>query len=396
MIFYNLLLVIAIFFSSLVNHGNAKFIPVLLIILLINPRNYTYKNMLCLIAGGGLITASAIYFNLYGFLDVHPEKVEAFWGNYFSYLALIMFIVMYIQIASNKNIYSKLYNAIKYVIIVHVLIITLQGIVFYTTGTYIDFVEPFTGEASRYENYLESASFAKIRFTGLYVEPSTYAAAIVTLVLTKSILATQLNKGNDYFDYIALLSAILTFSSASIIYANIAILYLIYTTVLNSKLKSLALIAVSMILCGTFFIFRNEIFQIAIDTVTKFQERGGMRLGLIHYIFSEREGFIYWFGPNIFGLEKELYILTHNLNNGPRLMGAENDSGLFVYFVVMFGVFSIIPLLATFLFILNKKKQLSIPFVIVGLTKISFMHYVFWIFIITLIYSLNAKKINDD
>ena len=76
-------------------------------------------------------------------------------------------------------------------------------------------------------------------------------------------------------------------------------------------------------------------------------------------------------------------------------MGAENDSGLFVYFVVMFGVFSIIPLLATFLFILNKKKQLSIPFVIVGLTKISFMHYVFWIFIITLIYSLNAKKIND-
>ncbi|EHH8678328.1 hypothetical protein J4Q07_004660, partial [Escherichia coli] len=166
---------------------------------------------------------SAIYFNLYGFLDVHPEKVEAFWGNYFSYLALIMFIVMYIQIASNKNIYSKLYNAIKYVIIVHVLIITLQGIVFYTTGTYIDFVEPFTGEASRYENYLESASFAKIRFTGLYVEPSTYAAAIVTLVLTKSILATQLNKGNDYFDYIALLSAILTFSSASIIYANIAI-----------------------------------------------------------------------------------------------------------------------------------------------------------------------------
>ncbi|EEQ9418392.1 hypothetical protein GHC29_004984, partial [Escherichia coli] len=98
----------------------------------------------------------------------------------------------------------------------------------------------------------------------------------------------------------------------------------------------------------------------------------------------------------IFGLEKELYILTHNLNNGPRLMGAENDSGLFVYFVVMFGVFSIIPLLATFLFILNKKKQLSIPFVIVGLTKISFMHYVFWIFIITLIYSLNAKKINDD
>ncbi|EFE1028993.1 hypothetical protein CJZ47_004904, partial [Escherichia coli] len=76
--------------------------------------------------------------------------------------------------------------------------------------------------------------------------------------------------------------------------------------------------------------------------------------------------------------------------------GAENDSGLFVYFVVMFGVFSIIPLLATFLFILNKKKQLSIPFVIVGLTKISFMHYVFWIFIITLIYSLNAKKINDD
>ena len=77
------------------------------------------------------------------------------------------------------------------------------------------------------------------------------------------------------------------------------------------------------------------------------------------------------------------------------MMGAENDSGLFVYFVVMFGVFSIIPLLATFLFILNKKKQLSIPFVIVGLTKISFMHYVFWIFIITLIYSLNAKKIND-
>lgn len=64
--------------------------------------------MLCLIAGGGLITASAIYFNLYGFLDVHPEKVEAFWGNYFSYLALIIFIVMYIQIASNKKYILKI------------------------------------------------------------------------------------------------------------------------------------------------------------------------------------------------------------------------------------------------------------------------------------------------
>lgn len=396
MIFYKLLIIMTFFFASLVNHGNAKFIPALLIIFLINPRKYTYKNILFLIVGAGVITASAVYFNIYGFWYAHPEKVEAFWGNYFSYIALVVFIVFYSKIAADDNLHQELYSAIKIVIVVHVLLIAIQSIAFYTTGKYIDFVEPFTGEASRFENYLDSASFAQIRFTGLYIEPSTYAAVIVTLVLAKSILASQLNKGNDYFDYISLLSAILTFSTASIIYANIAILYLLYTTVLNSKFKSLAIIIVFVILCGTFSIFYNEIFRIIADTVMKFQERGGMRLGLIHYIFSEREGIIYWFGPNIFGLEKELYILTHNLNNGPRLMGAENDSGLFVYLVVTFGVSAILPLLVFFLFILKRRKSLLIPFMIVGLTKISFTHYIFWIFIMTLFYALNKKKIHND
>ncbi|MGL6570717.1 hypothetical protein ACSZOI_14130 [Aeromonas caviae] len=126
------------------------------------------------------VIVSALLF-LFGIPEYQPaqEFVDAFSANFAKYILLILLVYFYAHVYNTFR--EKFINTVHYVLLFHVALFSIQFVVAYGTGYYIDYVAPFTGEVSRYKIYGVESIDGLYRCTGFYIEPSTYAVSIFSL-----------------------------------------------------------------------------------------------------------------------------------------------------------------------------------------------------------------------
>lgn len=367
---------IALFFSTLISHSNIyKFIPLFFFVISIDWSKLKLNNVVMTAISLVFIVISGVKFLLYDILFVDDLKVNSFIPNFIVFLTIPIFIFLVYENLKQWVTIDIVIDSLGVVLKIHLLLFFLQVITYYLTGYFIDYVKPFTGEETRYLNSYAFTSLGSIRFTGAYVEPSTYATFVVIITSTRLMLK-KINKSKlDYIDYLASLSTLITFSTASYVYGlgllSIQILYRLKTSKYKLFFLIFSLISITS-LCFYYFDFIYLIFN---DFIFKVDTRGGIRTSLIDYILNNRHGFNYIFGESFYGLRHELYTLSNNISGGERVMASVNDSGFGVYLIVLFGVVGL-PFLSLFLvYILAIDFILGLIILNVFLTKVSIEHY---------------------
>src|SRR5690606_31535567 len=118
-------------------------------------------------------------------------------------------------------------NIIPVLLLIHISAFYLQFAVYLISGYYIDLLEFFTGEKSRYISFTTSLSgIGTIRPTGFHIEPSTYFTVILSLV---SILLIHRGiRKNFIIVSVSILSMYLSFSTAAFIITTLLVLHIIF------------------------------------------------------------------------------------------------------------------------------------------------------------------------
>ncbi|MGI2897151.1 hypothetical protein ACRTD4_24035, partial [Vibrio alginolyticus] len=145
-------LALSIFFLSLENHDNTRLIiifAILFIYFIIHPKSYLNKNILKVFFSISFLIMTVSIFSHYEWLSYVNNMTNYgsidFFGTMVFKLILIA-ICFYISGLESK----VLADSLKIVIAIHVSVFFFQLIVVYSTGYYIDLLQLFTGEASRY------------------------------------------------------------------------------------------------------------------------------------------------------------------------------------------------------------------------------------------------------
>ncbi|WP_272515412.1 hypothetical protein [Providencia sp. PROV214] len=259
----------------------------------------------------------------------------------------------------------------------------LQLVTVYVTDYYIDFIEPITGETSRYTNYILGGALSgilKYRVTGLYVEPSTYASAITCLIA--SALALNINRK---LINIAAITLLLNFSTIGIILFFLVLISIYFRKikVIHASIAAIAIIVACIIYSDTLFYFID-------DFIYKLENTSGSRFKLIEYIYFDTDGHLNFFGSGFFNIPSELYA---KIKSGDHSVAALNDAGLFNFIYLKFGILSIIPI--CYFFYKIKGVSLKLLFACILISKISFMYPVLYLALIPSLMVKKQKKVGD-
>ena len=115
--------------------------------------------------------------------------------------------------------------AVRWVLILHIGVYYLQVAVFYTTGHYVDFLQPMTGEEQR---YMGGAFIQVIRPTGLFNEPATFSVHIFYLMCLYGLSRRVMRL--DRILLFGLVSMFFSFSLTGFVYSLLFIgIYLVRT-----------------------------------------------------------------------------------------------------------------------------------------------------------------------
>lgn len=128
---------------------------------------------------------------------------------------LIIFIFVLLFFHKRVNI---LFKSIEFALIFIVAMWIMQLVVYYTTGEYIDLLEPVSGRPQRYQAYFIKSDlpFDIIRPTSIYIEPGTYAVNTLPLLIL-----TYLKKGRlTTLHIVTLITYFLSLSLFAIIIAT--------------------------------------------------------------------------------------------------------------------------------------------------------------------------------
>lgn len=374
-----LLLTVTIFLLSLMSHGYIPYIVGIFILVLYNflKKNFILNKNILKVYGVlfSIYAISSLGFQLDFFNLTSSYSQEAFLNNYIFYLYVIFLSYLVFCLLSKDDI-SDLKFAFKYVLLIHILFFYYQWFNVYLTGEYLDLVHPFTGEESRYSNYYANRSvlfFLLYRPTGFYVEPSTYSAALVCLLL----INYKINPENKWLLVISFLTLLLNFSTAGIIF--FFLILMAYILKKNMNIKSLT---VMLFLCLLIFsLFFESINFFILDFYNKFMATIDTRLNVFDgYLMHPITGYNI-FGYGLFNISESAY--TYILQHG----GAVNDSGLLAYLYMKVGVIAFF----IFFYLLLKARTLPEIAIITSifLSKISFTTP---LFVIALVLYLNSNS----
>jgi hypothetical protein len=277
-------------------------------------------------------------------------------------------------------------------IVINDLILLLQTVSLAVANKYIDFVEPVTGEASRFHNYENFNPVFAYRPTGLYVEPSTFSASVGAMAIGYVILCRARGRQANLWPLLLTIAAMLITQSTA---ATIQCLVLMFAVLLMQK-RSVQIWGA--IFCAVLMLAAPALLSVYFGNfITKMDESSGIRLMLLEYIYHTRSGWDLLFGYGPFTLEEPLY---HMANPGGEFQVASlNDAGLLHYFVVRFGLIGLaIP---AAMFIRMRKDLSSILFFAVLLSsKLSYAFPVLYLGLLPLLMRLPAwsrrVSVQDD
>lgn len=313
------------------------------------------------------LTVCYIYFVLNWNPQVAKVQEDAAGNNYLFWVLVIVFVFALRWLIRERPV--QLAAALKWLLLAHCAAIFLQTIGLLLTGKYLDFVAPFTGELSRYNNYENLNPVFAYRPTGLYVEPSNFSAAIVAMLIGYMLLTrSQGLPQSKLLILVSIVGMFITQSTAGVIQAVMMLVALFSMQGRKAKLwMSIALVIILTV--GSAFI--GAYFD---SFVTKWNASAGLRFGLLDYIYNVRRGTDFWFGFGPFGIEDTLYQMQ---TSDQSQVASTNDSGLFNFFVVHFGILGII--FPALIFIKIEKTIANIILLSVLLSsKLSYTHPVLY------------------
>lgn len=310
-----------------------------------------------------LLFLAALRFHLVLIGEVLSVYRDAFWGN-FSGLLLCILVWLFIRSITLSNKRMFVVNTISPILWVHVVAFYAQLIYYLSSGKYLDFVEPVTGEQSRYESFYGATKFGigSIRPTGLSVEPSTYFYVVLGLAILLILLG-----GFKKYRLLLILtigSMYLSFSTAAVIIATLFVLYLFFSLRLRLRYYfSIAIIASGIIIFGKL----SPLLDMYSSQQDKFQNSSGIRIDLIKLVLDrENSTQILAYGP--FAIDKKItFSSTSDLGN--HTIASVNDSGIFVFMWLEFGYLGILLFIALCYWQYTRGIENLILFLIFSLSK---------------------------
>ena len=373
-----------LFMISLQNHGIFPWLVgfvISFIYFFLYKNKYYYTNIIALFFSIFLIVFFSLKLFVIDFDMVHPVTFESYSNNVLFLLLLALFSYSISVILKDTNDIYVFSSAIKNVASIHMLAFILQFFVMNVTGYYIDFIFPFTGEESRYLNYFSSdiGGVQQYRVTGLFIEPSTFVAAMFALITLRLV-----NKKFSYgwFELIGILCMALTFSTAGLALSLALMLLLLFQGMSTSFLNKIFKIIVLFFILALMFIYFD--FE---KMYLKLLGTYDIRLDLLLRPFW-REGLGYYLGYGPFGMETELYnAATDNVNG--RRVAAVHDAGTLVFLMLQFGIMGAVIYIGMIL-PFRKIGYVLLIFLLFTLTKISVFHP---IFIFLYIFLINNRRL---
>jgi hypothetical protein len=324
----------------------------------------------------GLLILLALKFHLYDYFFVGAASRLAFFNNLIVFSVLIFTWVALRVIVASVD-YKIIHRSLIIVLCVHVGLFYTQFFTFVLTGHFIDFVQPFTGENSRYLGFDQSVGLLGIfRATGFFIEPSNYSGVVLMLLILIKI------RDGFKFDGIFILTLISVFLSFSTAGMMLALALLSVVVVFGRGSRGFKWFVVA---AGLIAVFSNlpNLFELVSAQERKYESSSGIREGLLDFALA-REGWPLVFGHGPFGVEEELVVDAVD-NTGRRVLASLNDSGSLVFLMLNFGlvgaVFYGLLLLAT----ARRGVLVAIVFVIGTLTKISVFYPLWGLFVALLI-----------
>lgn len=348
------------------------------------------SNVLRVVSALIVVTLFFLYFLFFPPLNGAPELEKSAFNNYLFLILIALFIMCLAALITRRL--GEFSFALATLMVINDLILLMQTVCLVVTNTYIDFVEPITGEASRFHNYENLNPVFAFRPTGLYVEPSTFSAAVGAMAIGYVLLCRARGRqANPWALLLTIVAMLITQSTA----ATVQCLVLMFAVLLMQK-KSVQIWGA--VLCGVFVLAAPAFLSAYYGNfMMKMDESSGIRLSLLDYIYHTRNGWDLLFGYGPFTLEESLY---HSANPGGEFQVASlNDAGLLHYFVVRFGLIGLAIPAAMFI---RMRKDLSslLFFAVLLSSKLSYAYPVLYVGLLPLLMRLpewsHRTAVQDD
>lgn len=380
------LLVICLFVFTLENHGNIRFVLLIPIFLYFFLYVFLVK-----LNYGPVKAASKIFFVLilvsilsYFSLTSYKENMGTYSaGDFFYTMTLKVFVVFLFFNVLNKN-RNMLINVIETVLLIHLLMFFLQFITVYTSGYYPDLLEPFTGEASRFNWGLSMPIIGKTyRPTGFFNEPSTYLSIVFSLLCLKFYISRELSLINKAV--LASLFLSLSFASVAAAAAFLIIINLKGRSIYKYLPITLVVIAVVSPLVIDLYTARSSGDYDAI----------GIRFQLIFVVFTQNTLELLM-GNGPVGVPSALAYLykSDSISWAKAGVAAINDNGLWLFIIIKFGLLGLL----SFLFYVKYKSSSFICFMCIALLlitkiKLTSLLFIFVVFSIVLLARESEREV---
>ncbi|MFA0182683.1 hypothetical protein OAW_01825 [Vibrio cyclitrophicus ZF170] len=370
-----MLLVFTLFIFTLQNHGNIRLIltivPLSLFFLYLIFVSCDKKSVLGVLKLVLIVCIFSFmsYFSLLTYKNNMGDytSFEFFIGMMFKIIILFLFINV---MARNKPLFVFV---IEYVLFIHVVFFFIQFFLVYSTNFYIDALEPFTGEFSRYTWGVRLPIIGETyRPTGFFNEPSTYLSVIFPLFCLKFFIDGNITR----VDKAMLLSLVLSLSFASI---GVVLLFLIAINIkFNRFYKYLPLIMILLLVSMPF------IYDLLSMRSSGNYDAVGIRAELVNRVFGQ--SFLeVLFGNGPAGIPSSLADLySSSLSWTKEGVAALNDGGLGLLIVMQYGLITLLFFVVYIGYNSNSINK-TICFSLILVTKIKIAGLVFIFIVLSLI-----------
>ncbi|MFL9922558.1 hypothetical protein PQR75_46555 [Paraburkholderia fungorum] len=341
---------------------------------------FSQRYMIFVWLSAAITTACFLWYLAVLHSNTSQELETSATNNFIFLLLVVMFLAAFTALIETRL--DEVAGIVSTLLVLHCAALILQTVVLIATKQYIDLVKPITGEASRYHNFQTVNPMFAFRPTGLYVEPSTFGAAVAAMAVGYILLSRARGRMPSLPPVaLAVVAMLITQSAAAIVQAGVLIVAVMITHGRRAK----AWVAVVLALLA---VASPGLISAYLDSfLLKFNADSGLRFGLLSYLFDQRQGWDFLFGYGPFSLEYDLYNLA--AGNGRTNVASLNDSGLLAFFIVKFGVAGLaIP--AAILLRIRKDVGTVCLFGLLMTTKLSYMMPVLYFGLLPLIMRLGA------
>lgn len=280
-------------------------------------------------------------------------------------LSIFVFTFVLIFFKGREEI---LFKSIEYALWIIIALWFMQFIVYYTTGEYIDLLEPIAGRPQRYQAYFinSNLSIDFIRPTSIYIEPGTYVVNVLPLLILN-----YLDK--DKITSLHVLTLITFFASLSLFGIIVGTLFTLIVGLRRFKFQ----INLQMI----FFLLLLVLIAFLINEYLYFRFISEANTGAI----GIREGAIeYWLTLD----GNTLLLGLGNANTIFENPAFIDDTSFLFKLLFEYGIFAL-PFLLFIGYI-----SWGLPFVfllLILITKLHYLIYTFW-FYLAVIYLLKSHQ----